>query len=151
MPDKKLLENGIAIALDKLYSNDQYLINQFNQSEKDHVSERSIVFRFGIYFNEYCIKNFSKYNLDVEYNRNCNDVKRLSDGEAVIPDIILHKRGNNSNNLLVLEFKTWWNSDQTKDKIKIKNFRDEKNGYNYQYGAVILIGKTRDEVKIEWI
>ena len=69
----------------------------------------------------------------------------------VIPDLIVHKRHSNEDNLLVLEFKTWWNKDQRADKNKIKGFINPNGMYHYKYGAVILIGKTREECEIEWI
>ena len=31
---------------------------------------------------------------------------------GTFPDEILYKRGSNDNNILVMEFKTYWNKDQ---------------------------------------
>lgn len=149
--NEKSLKNYIDEAIDKLYKNDSHLIRCVNEEDKSknkyHVSERSIVSRFGIYFEECRLKFFSEYDLDIEYNRDIYDCKRLA-GKPVIPDLILHKRGTNENNLLVLEFKTWWNRDQNNDINKIKGFKKE---YGYRYGAVILIGKTRKDCKVNWI
>ena len=72
----------------------------------------------------------------------------MLNSKPVIPDLIIHKRGTNENNLLVLEFKAWWNKDQTNDKKRIELFKQE---LNYQYGATILIGKTLKECKVNFI
>lgn len=141
------LEFYVQKALNKLYKNDERLIKIYDDEYNgdNHVSERSIVFRFGIYLEKYRLKYFPQYDLDVEYNRNINLIKML-DGDKVILDLIIHKRGSNENNLLVLEFKTWWNNKQSKDKKRIELFKQK---LNYQYGATILIDK--EHYKICWI
>lgn len=35
-------------------------------------------------------------------------LKKNSDGKAIRPDLLLHKRGVNDSNLLAVEFKGWW-------------------------------------------
>ena len=42
----------INTSLNQLYSRDDYLILNKNSQPYNHVSERGIVFRFGIYFDE---------------------------------------------------------------------------------------------------
>lgn len=148
--DTKLaLEFYIQKALNKLYKNDEYLIKIYSDkyNKDNHVSERGIVFRFGVYLEKYRLKYFPQYDLDVEYNRNINLIKMLN-SKPVIPDLIIHKRGTNENNLLVLEFKACWNKDQTNDKKRIELFKQE---LNYQYGATILIAKTIKACKVDFI
>ena len=89
------------------------------------------------------------YNLDSEHNRNNGLKKELPNRKnGSFPDIIVHKRGTNSDNLLVLEFKTWWNSDIEEDIQKIKEFCDKKGTYRFYTGAVISLGRVREEVTI---
>ena len=148
--DTKLaLEFYIQKALNKLYKNDEYLIKIYSDkyNKDNHVSERGIVFRFGVYLEKCRLKYFPQYDLDVEYNRNINLIKML-DSKPAMPDLIIHKRGTNENNLLVLEFKAWWNKDQTNDKKRIELFKQE---LNYQYGATILIAKTIKACKVDFI
>ena len=148
--DTKLaLEFYIQKALNKLYKNDEYLIKIYSDkyNKDNHVSERGIVFRFGVYLEKYRLKYFPQYDLDVKYNRNINLIKMLN-SKPVKPDLIIHKRGTNENNLLVLEFKAWWNKDQTNDKKRIELFKQE---LNYQYGATILIAKTIKACKVDFI
>ena len=48
-------------------------------------------------------------------------------------------------------FKTWWNRNQDKDKMKIQRFLDKSGEYCYRYDATILIGKTCEECDVNWI
>ena len=92
--DIKELTGAINSCLDKLYKNDSYLIFNYSEDERNHVSERSIVFRFGIYFEEFVREKLPGYNLDSEYNRNKADKKFLPSWESgCYPDIIIHKNG----------------------------------------------------------
>ena len=91
-----------------------------------HSSERSIVHKYAIYFEKLIINELSnncEYCVDVEYNQNIDRLKILtSRPNGAYPDMILHKRGTNDHNILVAEFKTWWNKDKWmwKDDKKIK-------------------------------
>lgn len=147
--DIEELTGAINSCLDKLYKNDSYLILNYSKDEPNHVSERSIVFRFCIYFEEFVREKLPSYNLDSEYNRNKADKKFLPSWKSgCYPDIIIHKRGSNDDNFLVIEFKTWWNSEQSDDKQKIKEFCTSDT-YRYKYGFTILLTKNRKDVKVE--
>lgn len=85
-------------ALDKLYEKDQYLIHS---GGNNHVSERSITHKIGAYLTSL----FEAYDVDCEYNRfGCEGkfVEKLK--QNVIPDIIIHKRGE-VNNFVAIEIK----------------------------------------------
>lgn len=107
-----------------LYSEDDDLIvntpsdsNLINGTH--HVGERAIVFRFAHYLqNELNMySEYKSYNLDCEYNRNGISAKILPNfPNGVYPDLIIHKRGRNDKNILVMEFKTYWNSNIDADK-----------------------------------
>ena len=132
----KLIEK----ALNKLYKEDYDTLICINH--KQHVGERACVFRFGIYLNQILKRyiQFREYNLDCEYNRSYDDPKRKSDGMLIIPDIVLHKRGSNDNNLVVIEFKGWWSKvDQKNDICKIKEMTDPCGEFKYKYGFSIIL------------
>ncbi len=61
----------------------------------------------------------------------------------------LTQREVNTDNLLVLEFKTEWYNNQKEDKDKIQKYMDLSGEYKFKFGATILIGKDRSQ--IEWI
>jgi len=91
-------------ALDRLVEKDSFLL-------ECNVNERSISHRLAVYLGH----EFEGWDVDCEYNRNMDDPKRMNlqevdsdstdtEGKTVYPDIIVHKRGE-SNNLLVVEMK----------------------------------------------
>ncbi|MBN1304913.1 MAG: hypothetical protein JXA13_10800 [Anaerolineales bacterium] len=125
----------IASSLGKIYENHIYLIEK-------QVSERSIVFWFGVYFHEILQgTEYSEYDLDVEYNRNMREPKRTQHSEhSTYPDLILHKRGSNESNFLIIEFKPWWNPGNDSDLQKLQDFTNPDSEYKYEIGLSILIG-----------
>ncbi len=153
-----------------LYKYDKELIcpsDSFGDSDKknnesgkgQHGSERSVVFRFGYYFQFYLNKRglFKDYNVDCEYNRNNGDLKRTnSKPNGTMPDIILHKRGSNSYNLLVIEFKGSWNKNITgveNDRKKLKDYTDlsgkkERNDYRFKYGLEVFLEKEKPRIEL---
>lgn len=151
---KEQIEELIKSALDKLYKNDKYLIdNRPYLREKNgnhYVGERSIVFRLAHYMQNIMCDTpaFADYVLDCEYNRNGVNRKVLpSFPNGVYPDIIIHNRGNNDNNLLIMEVKTYWNSDNTTDLHKISEFLDESGDYHFSFGVSLIIKKRRKDVQ----
>ena len=147
-------------ALDTLYENDKHLIFNEPTSEKTnietgvghHVGERAIVFRFAHYLQCLLSKDetLSTYDLDCEYNRNGASAKSLkSFPNGTYPDVILHKRGSNEGNLLVIEFKTYWNRNPKNDQKKIDEFTDSSGKYRFLCGYTICIERSREKCKID--
>jgi hypothetical protein len=123
--------------------------------EKDHellhvdASERSISHKLA----EQLQGQFPEFNVDCEYNRHRDDVKRLNfyDDEAVspkdteartvFPDIVIHERGHDEKNLLVVEIKKSTNRNRNKDIEKLKAFTDnglpEEDRFGYETGLFI--------------
>jgi hypothetical protein len=91
-------------------------------------------------------KSLRTYNLDCEYNKNCNDIKETPRcPKGTKPDLIIHKRGNNDNNLLIIEFKShssklrkYKDFGVSKDVIKLEDFTSNYK-YNYQLGVLVKL------------
>ena len=151
----KVLDSLVNQALDMLYERDMHLItnhavNSRGKDEQHHVGERSIVFRFAHYLLNLIDDNggFAEYDLDCEYNRNGAECKALpSFPNGTYPDVIIHKRGSNDKNLLVIEFKTYWNHDRSNDKKKLLEFTDPNGRYKFKKGISFLLGNTRGSVQ----
>jgi len=137
----KLVNN----ALKRLYKHHEYLI-------KNKVHERSIVFWFGVYLHEllqHKEKEYAEFNLDFEYNKNHSNPKRTKNFQkGTYPDIILHKRGSNEHNLLIIEFKTWWSQDNSRDLMKLKDFTLPDGKYKYKCGLSIILGKDKPIITV---
>lgn len=138
---KEILGNSLT----SLYANDITLIERRGL-------ERSIGFRIGLYLSE-GISDFEWMNhliVDLEYTKNVNDQKRLRRRpRGVQPDIIIHHRGNNESNALVIEVKCWWHPRAARhaDIIKLEDFTNQDEAYKYGLGALVEIGRERFEIQ----
>ncbi len=105
-------------------------------------SERSIVFRLGLYV----AQNFEKcgYHVDCEYNRRGAEPKSLRGKRFNFPDVIVHQRGNSENNLLVVEVKT-------RNDTRLAHFQNdinkligftEEGPYSYAGGIHVYVSAT---------
>ena len=127
----------IKAALEELIINDSELLTR-------DVHERSITHHFA----NYLVKKFPKYHIDVEYNRDGNDVKKIkaiknkigncnccgeTDSASIFPDIIIHKRGT-QNNYIVIETKKSSADDKAieYDRDKLKLMKGELK-YNFAF------------------
>ena len=149
---KKELTRCIKKAGDELYLFDRNLIYD-SSYENVHAHERSICFRFGVYLNNQMSMNraLKKYDLDVEYNKDIDTIKRLSGWpNGCYPDLIIHKRGTNTANLLVMECKGWWSDERDilNDKKKIREFLNSER-YRYLFGLLIVF--EREKIRFDWI
>jgi hypothetical protein len=109
------------------------------------ISERALTHHLANYIREK-IPEF--YDVDVEYNRHFADPKRINlpsrttndtdtRARTAFPDIIIHKRNKDSDNLLVLEIKKP-GEDLEYDKLKLAAFVKE---LKYMNAAHIVIRK----------
>ena len=124
-------------ALRNLEDADKYLLT-------NNLGERCIASRLAIYLQE----RFPNYSVDAEYNRQGSSPKRLGlpeecanyrddTGEAlVVPDIIVHRRGPEGPNVLVIEVKKTTNPDlRGCDRQRVRAFRSQ---LGYFFGALVL-------------
>lgn len=122
--------NYIEAALKKLYELDDYLI-------KHDVHEQTISCRLAKYLEEEIREQGSDdikdLNIDCEYNKDRDDIKRFPGQKkgSIRPDIIVHRRGNNDNNFLVIELKKDYDWC---DECKINKIVDT---FNYKAGYAI--------------
>lgn len=124
---------------------------------ENDVSERALTHRLANYIEA----EFSSDGVfvDCEYNRMLgedgkqvpkeiftlieNDISSNDpEGKTVFPDIIVHgRRGDNSNNILIVEVKKSTNltgKNQKQDECKIEAYCDQ---LNYRYGVFLVISK----------
>lgn len=104
---------------------------------------------------------FSQYNVDVEYNLHGLDPKmvelpaicRGGGRRRIIPDIVVHRRGHDGENLLAVEIKKETNRESRScDLAKLEAMRRELN-----YGAGVLIelptgpGALGRSTRLHWV
>ncbi|MGO4952334.1 hypothetical protein [Paenibacillus sp. DRB1-1] len=143
-------------ALLKLYEKDKYLI-------KNDLNERTIAHKFSNYIQE----EFNEFDVDCEYNKNVDEAEgnkniyflkqeylelnknfketvSIDNIEyvrmSIYPDIIIHKRGSNLQNLLIIGIKKSTNrEDRNFDFSKLKCYTDTSrhNKLGYAWGLFV--------------
>jgi hypothetical protein len=143
--DRAHIENALNRTIDSFVKCDSYLLAA-------DANERSMSHLIAIYLEQ----EMPGYNVDCEYNRDGFNVKRLqlvppltsSDNDeavTVFPDIIVHRRGSNDHNLLVVEMKkAAAGNDLTYDCQKLRAFRRD---LKYTWAAHLIIGRSQCSVR----
>jgi len=120
------IEERMSIATRTLLKKDLLLLR--NDSDEWSISHKLA---------EYLQKQFPDWHVDVEYNRDKNQVKKLNN-ENVRPDIIVHIR-DTDNNLLVIEVKK---SNNPKfiddDRKRLLRFTSQNGRYKYLFGVLVI-------------
>ena len=120
---------------------DTFLINDKSLLEND-VSERTISQNFSNYLKS----EFHMFDIDCEFNRHGSDIKTIihpneTKPRAIFPDIVIHSRGTDANNVLVIEIKKYGNPEIKNDEIKLKELTSESFGY--QFGLLMVFSYKR--------
>lgn len=152
--DRKVIEQKVNVAIKNLFRYDEELLRR-------EVNERSITHKLA----EYLQIEFDRWNVDCEYNKN-GDVKKELDGiknalneipecakhiktDRVFPDIIVHLRGENTSNILVIEVKKRLNPNNSICDEKKLEFFTQKGQYHYSYGLFIKFNGT-NKPELKW-
>ncbi len=145
MKECKTLINNVAEAFRLVYKNDKFLIEK-------GLCERCIMFRFA----HYLAGLYPDYDVDCEYNRHKGNVKKIIEEKNIFPDIIIHKRGTDSENFAVIELKNETNisndgrkTDKTKLQALTKSYnngeKDSLYNYGYKFGLAIDVCENLQE------
>jgi hypothetical protein len=133
-------------AIGQLFANDRILF-EFD------VNERTLTHKLA----EYLQQEFPEYNVDCEYNRNLSNIKTLklpnspnpwddTEARTVFPDIIVHRRGTNTN-ILVIEAKKTSGGDEAFDLDKLRAFRHEL-GYEHAVFLRFHTGEANPGIQV---
>jgi hypothetical protein len=143
------VQAGVRRALKNLFARDNELLER-------NVAERAIAAKLA----GYLAQRFRRHDVDVEYNRHGIDPKdvdlprscRDRKNALIVPDIIVHRRGTDTENLLVIEIKKGTNRESRDcDRAKIIAMKRE---LGYQHGALIVLpageGTKKQDLGEEW-
>ena len=160
--DKQMMVELIRNSLEKLAEKDKNILKQKmpklgKSTEKEkllnrELHETTLNHRLAFYIEtELISKEILNYFVDIEYNRNFSDAKRVKISGVKIPvrpDILIHKRMNvekeENANLLVIEAKKHKTSKHDIDKVKA--FINDLD-YNYKFGLTISYAYNENEIK----
>lgn len=92
-------------------------------------------------------ERFPEYQVNDEYDRRERAVKDLRypnaagvmDEADIVPDLIVHRAGTQSHNLLVIEAKRHTNRDFAKDIWKLRGMTDQAGRYAYAVGVHLVV------------
>jgi len=143
MVDEEKSYEKVRTALINLFKDDYQLLHI-------NASERSISHKLA----EHLQKEFVEHKVDCEYNRHGEEPKRMNfvdvgeiaqddrEGKTVYPDIIVHRRGNDDDNLLVIEIKkSNSRSGKEQDLSKLTKFTGKQ--FSYKIGLFLSFDVTK--------
>lgn len=158
----------------EIISNVKEAVNDLISNEKDVLQRKLFEQNLSHHLAKYLEPLFEKYNVDIEFNGDIdkpNDRKALEIAQSrmirigynskinntynIRPDIIVHRRGDNENNILVVEIKKDISPDNDKeyDLIKLEHLTIDylKNHYNYRLGVAIILGTGEKTGEVDMI
>lgn len=144
--NKEHIKILIERSLERLVERDGGLIHR-------KVREECINHRLACYFEQFLNEESNvqpSYEVDLEYNKNYNDPKKIiidenNNTKAIRPDIIIHVRETNEHNLIAFEIKKDYTNQH--DFVKIKGLH--RSPYNYTYGCLISYLPTKSYIRIK--
>ena len=133
-----VLKNLLIESLKETYIEDSHLY-------ENNLCERCKVFHIGLILSQKIkeYSEYSSYSVDSEYNKRGSLDKIITGDYPQYPDLMLHKRGDNPDeNLLIVEFKVSSTSltkaDFKNDVEKLK-YLTKDGEYNYKFGAHVFL------------
>lgn len=140
---KELLLTLLEEAINECYIKDKYLIDL--EMEQASVA-RIFYYMQSLIENKNEFADLRKYNVDCEYYKHGKYKKSTPIYKnGVRPDVVLHKRGVDNDNLLIIEFKSNSNNDHISDYKKLKEFTNDDGGYHYYLGIFVKLNEGKAE------
>jgi len=137
MVNLDVIKRNILHCIDKVYENDSDLLVRNNH-------EITISSKLA----QYLFNEFKEYNVDCEYDKHIDQEKYNTElNQNIRPDIIIHKRGTDENNLVYIEIKTDHNREsRIFDLEKIKSMTKQVN--KYKLGLFIDFNREKENSNI---
>lgn len=127
MDYKKIIKE----ALEKVVSEHGYL----GVVENRDINERSLTHRLAFHLEK--SGYFSGYQIDCEYNRYEEKTKRNAAGKPIYPDVIVHIRGIQEANLIIIQAKKF-NDGKNEIKSAATDLKKDKNSLVYQKAFLVI-------------
>jgi hypothetical protein len=130
-----VVQDRVRVAYDALRTNHSLLL-EYNANERAIASKLQALLS-GV---------FPAHHVDFEYNRHGLDPKRIAfpnsgvtePTELVIPDLVIHRRGNDEKNLLVMEVKKASASSTSLERDRAK-LRAISAAFHYEHWALLRV------------
>ncbi|MGB9488427.1 MAG: hypothetical protein WCD04_20220, partial [Terriglobia bacterium] len=148
--DIQIYAEALNDAIKKLFVNDSSLL-------ENDVAERAICAQIG----QYLKPHFPNHNVDVEYDRHGIEPKRVrlpkncrsTHKSLILPDIVVHQRAHDRENLMVIQVKKETNSEpRACDRAIVLAM---KRDFKYAVGVLLDLpagsGAAARTAKFEWL
>lgn len=135
----------------------EILKEKVRNSLREFRHEKPYLYKIGIYeptishrIALYLEKEFrgESYFVDCEYSKNLGKKKMSDDGVHIRPDIIVHKRDSELDNLIIIELKKGCSKDSVRAKQDIEKLQKTEN---LSYALRVFLGITRNKTDIVWV
>ena len=147
--NRNALMEKVIDALKNFFENDSQLLTL-------KANERSISHKLA----EHLQQEFIDFNVDCEYNRRGKSKKTLprvlfhdikeddQEAKTIFPDILIHKRNIQTDNLLVIEVKKSNSSEsEVNDIIKLEAFTNPNGDFKYEVGLFMVFDVNNQNLK----
>ena len=127
-------------------------IDEFYLNESDLLKRENYEVTISCKFSQYLFIKFPKFDVDCEYDKHIDSEKRVKElNQNIRPDIVIHKRGIDDNNLVYIEIKTDHNrTTRNKDYAKIKVLTKQSRAYKYRLGVFIDFNRNKDNLVVKF-
>lgn len=135
----EMLKSLLAESIAKLYANEFSLL--IVRGLENACVVRVIYYMQDMLNNDPRFYMWRHYNLDFEYNKSVGGLKVINTRSKYIkPDLILHIRGTDAHNLMVIEFKKGRKTSD-KDIEKLRALTGDDCRYKYILGCAVVLNK----------
>lgn len=127
-----------------------YCIDSIYVNESDLFARNNYEVTISTKLAQYLFIEFRNYDVDCEYNRHFDGSKFVGELDAEVrPDIIIHKRGNDKDNLVYIEIKKEQNTtSRDYDYTKIEALTKKQGQFKYKLGVFIDFAVKKENLKI---
>lgn len=130
----------------ELINNIEEAIKLVYQNDSDLIWRNNYEVTISCKLSQYLFSLFKDYHVDCEYNKHIDNPKEMN-WVWVRPDIVIHTRWTDENNLVCIEIKKETNNeDRNKDYQKLKDFT--KNWWEYWYKLWVFIDFWKEKPNI---
>ncbi|MDD5417200.1 MAG: hypothetical protein PHU12_04480 [Candidatus Aenigmarchaeota archaeon] len=137
-----------------------HCINKIYEEDSDLFERANYEVTISTKLAQYLFLEFKEYDVDCEYDKHINDVKFSTDlNKNIRPDIVIHKRGIDKDNLVFIEIKKEQNrtnreNDYEKLRSVTKQITDlsinSNDRFKYKLGVFVELTKNKEEVIIRY-
>jgi len=122
-------------------------LSQDSELLRYEVKEEAISHRLGCYLRDIFEGTDEHYVVDCEYNKSGEGHGKIVDGKYIRPDILIHERGTQSHNLLVIEIKKQ-RAMRKWDRIKLRRLTSISLRAKYRYSLGLFIGFNQNSTRL---